>query len=75
MLDRRDSTSRSIPLKRQKNNPNDSKEMDVDEDPEESERQHRSEERWKYDQDDMPAVGPQGQDEQDRVLVDEYQTK
>ncbi len=52
--------------------------MEVDEDQENlegQERERRLEERWKYDQDDVPAFGPQGPDEQDRVLVDEYQTK
>ncbi|KAG5635227.1 hypothetical protein H0H81_011992 [Sphagnurus paluster] len=29
-------------------------------------------ERWRYDQDDMPAVGPEGPEEQHRVLVDDY---
>ncbi|KAF4622202.1 hypothetical protein D9613_009361 [Agrocybe pediades] len=46
--------------------------MDVDEDPEEEERRRRLEERWKYDMDDVPPVGPEGADEQDRVLVDDY---
>ncbi|KAJ6624941.1 enhancer of polycomb-like-domain-containing protein [Mycena sp. CBHHK59/15] len=32
-------------------------------------------ERWKWDTDDGPAVGPQGADEQDRVLADEYGSK
>lgn len=78
MLDRRDIGSHLISTKRQKldPSPDDSKAMDVDQDEDlELEQQRRLEERWKYDQDDMPAVGPQGQDEQDRVLVDEYQTK
>ncbi|PPQ93891.1 hypothetical protein CVT25_007804 [Psilocybe cyanescens] len=46
--------------------------MDVDEDPEEVERTRRLEERWKYDNDDAPPAGPEGPDEQDRVLVDDY---
>ncbi|KAF5375868.1 hypothetical protein D9615_008245 [Tricholomella constricta] len=29
-------------------------------------------ERWRYDADDMPSVGPDGPDEQNRVLVDDY---
>jgi len=47
-------------------------EMDVDEDSEELERRRRLEEIWKYDMDDSPSVGPEGVDEQDRVLVDDY---
>ncbi|KXN91311.1 Enhancer of polycomb-like protein 1 [Leucoagaricus sp. SymC.cos] len=77
MLDRRNIAPRSSPFKRQKleSSADESKGMDMDEDAEELERQQRQEERWRYDQDDLPAVGPQGQDEQDRMLVDEYQTK
>ncbi|KAL1757870.1 enhancer of polycomb-like-domain-containing protein [Schizophyllum commune] len=30
------------------------------------------EERWRYDEDDGPVVGPMGLAEQDRVLVDDY---
>ena len=46
--------------------------MDVDEDPEELEQRRRLEEIWKYDVDDLPSTGPEGVDEQDRVLVDDY---
>lgn len=45
--------------------------MDVDVDAEEVEIRQRQEERWKYD-DDAPFVGPEGSDEQDRILVDDY---
>jgi len=84
MLDRRDIGLRTMFIKRPKLdppsdvlNPMDRNDEDKgeEEEEEESERRRRIEEQWKYDQDDMPAVGPQGQDEQDRVLVDEYQTK
>lgn len=47
-------------------------EMEVDEDPEGLERRRRLEERWKYDIDDLPSAGPEGVDEQDRILVDDY---
>ncbi|KAH9475176.1 Enhancer of polycomb-like protein 1 [Psilocybe cubensis] len=46
--------------------------MDVDEDPEEIERNRRLEERWRFDEDDVPPTGPEGPDEQDRILVDDY---
>lgn len=39
---------------------------------EERERARRITERWRYDRDDEPPVGPDGPDEQDRVLVDNY---
>ncbi|KAF8966069.1 enhancer of polycomb-like-domain-containing protein [Flammula alnicola] len=52
----------------------DGEEMDVDEDPAEADRLRRLEERWKYDSDDSPPVGPLGPDEQDRELVDDYNT-
>jgi enhancer of polycomb-like protein len=29
-------------------------------------------ERWKFDSDDYPPNGPDGLDEQDRVLIDDY---
>ena len=46
--------------------------MDIEEDPEELERQRRLEEQWRFDQDDVPPVGPEGADEQDGVLIDDY---
>lgn len=45
--------------------------MDVNEDEEEVEIRQRQEERWKYDN-DAPFVAPEGSDEQDRILVDDY---
>ncbi|KAJ7035651.1 enhancer of polycomb-like-domain-containing protein [Mycena alexandri] len=36
---------------------------------------NRLKERWRFDSDDGPAVGPDGPDEQDRVLTDEYDPK
>nr|GAT42918.1 predicted protein [Mycena chlorophos] len=35
----------------------------------------RIEERWRFDSDDVPAAGPEGFDEQDRVLIDDYEPK
>ncbi|KAG1850825.1 enhancer of polycomb-like-domain-containing protein [Suillus subalutaceus] len=35
----------------------------------------RVRERWKFDQDDEPTVGPEGADEQDRTLIDDYDPK
>ncbi|KAJ8579956.1 hypothetical protein M405DRAFT_869832 [Rhizopogon salebrosus TDB-379] len=32
-------------------------------------------EHWRVDQDDEPTVGPEGADEQDRVLIDDYDPK
>jgi len=77
MLDRRDIGLRTMFIKRPKFDPPSDvlNPMDRNDEDEGSERRRRIEEQWKYDQDDMPAVGPQGQDERDRVLVDEYQTK
>lgn len=46
--------------------------MDVDEDPEEVERSKRNAERWRFDDDDAPPAGREGPDEQDRILVDDY---
>jgi len=46
----------------------------LNEDVEEAESQRRLEERWKFDIDDMPPVGPDGAEEHDRQLVDDYDT-
>ena len=35
----------------------------------------RIDDRWKFDADDVPAVGPEGYDEQDRVLIDDFDPK
>ncbi|KAG1758564.1 enhancer of polycomb-like-domain-containing protein [Suillus occidentalis] len=35
----------------------------------------RLRERWRFDQDDEPTVGPEGADEQDRILIDDYDPK
>ena len=47
--------------------------MDVDEDPE-GERRRQLEERWKFDSDDTLPIGPDGLEEQDRTLIDDYET-
>ncbi|KAK7029405.1 Enhancer of polycomb-like protein 1 [Paramarasmius palmivorus] len=44
--------------------------MDVD--AEDEERDRRLAERWKFDSDDGPTYGPNGSDEQDRIMVDDF---
>jgi enhancer of polycomb-like protein len=39
------------------------------------ETRRRLKEQWRFDEDDGPAVGPLGSEEQDRILVDDFQTK
>ena len=39
---------------------------------ERAERARRLRERWMFDHDDEPALGPEGADEQDRVLVNDF---
>lgn len=46
--------------------------MDVDVENQEEDENRRLVERWKFDMDDSPAIGPEGPEEQDRVLVDDY---
>jgi enhancer of polycomb-like protein len=47
--------------------------MDVDcETPAQDENRSRLVERWRFDMDDSPAIGPEGLEEQDRVLVNDY---
>lgn len=48
--------------------------VDMGEDPEDEERRRRLEERWRFDLDDTPPIGPEGPEEHDRVLVDDYDT-
>jgi enhancer of polycomb-like protein len=38
----------------------------------EAERQKRLDERWKFDTDDAPPFGPDGTEEHDRQLIDDY---
>jgi enhancer of polycomb-like protein len=72
-LDRRDSIPRPfLSIPRSKlfgiNEP-----MDVDcETPAQDENRSRLVERWRFDMDDSPAIGPEGLEEQDRVLVNDY---
>ena len=47
--------------------------MDIHED-QEGERRRQLEERWKFDLDDTLPVGPDGSEEQDRTLIDDYET-
>lgn len=47
--------------------------MDVDAaNSEQDENRSRLVERWRFDMDDSPAIGPEGMEEQDRVLVNDY---
>lgn len=46
-----------------------------DSDAEVLEKHRRIEERWKYDDDDVPPVGPEGPEEQDRKLADDFDAK
>ena len=46
-----------------------------DDDVDEKGRKRRMRERWRFDADDVPAIGPDGPDEKDRVLVDDYDPK
>ena len=46
-----------------------------EEDDMDEERARRLAERWKFDADDGPAIGPYGSEEQDRVLVDDFDSE
>jgi len=75
-LDRRISAPRSFSKRLQRSSQLGLKEEneDEDEDPEDEERYRRLEERWRFDWDDIPPIGPEGVEENDRVLVDDYDT-
>ncbi|KAG6862228.1 hypothetical protein C0995_002159 [Termitomyces sp. Mi166 len=69
LVDRRNSVTRSIVPTRRSLSP----EADgVEETVEDDEQLKRMHERWRFDADDVPAVGPLGPDEINRVLVDDY---
>jgi enhancer of polycomb-like protein len=72
MVDRRQAASRSsirrLP-RRRRPQPADS---DSDDD---NEKEWRLRDRWLFDADDRPTIGPEGQDEQDRVLIDDYEPR
>ena len=48
--------------------------MNVDEAAKDDDLGSRLEERWKFDLDDGPAIGPHGADEEHRILVNDYDT-
>ena len=82
LLDRRDSMLRRPIRKLPRSSlfgigdgDDDAMDVDGDEDPEEAEKLRRLQEQWKYDSDDVPPVGPDGPDEQNRILVDDYHPK
>ncbi|KAG6812507.1 hypothetical protein H0H92_002506 [Tricholoma furcatifolium] len=73
MVDRRDSRPRPVLSAGRSslfasNNDDD----DVMADTEDEDRTNRVAARWRFDDDDSPATGPEGSDEQNRVLVDDY---
>ena len=75
-IDRRNLSARPITHRaRQPSLFNSNDGMVIDDDGAELEARRRLEEQWKFDTDDMPSVGPEGSDEQDRVLVDDYELK
>ncbi|KAG7087533.1 hypothetical protein E1B28_013492 [Marasmius oreades] len=60
-------------LKRTREDPDDDT-MDVDCE-EDEEHDRRLKERWRFDSDDGPPYGPNGSDEQDRALVNDFETR
>ncbi|KAI0072088.1 hypothetical protein K474DRAFT_1686787 [Panus rudis PR-1116 ss-1] len=46
--------------------------FDSEDDDEARERTRRLLERWRFDDDDVPAAGPGGPEEEDRILVDDH---
>ncbi|KAJ4482392.1 enhancer of polycomb-like-domain-containing protein [Lentinula aciculospora] len=49
--------------------------MEVDDNEADEEADRRLRERWRFDADDGPPYGPNGADEQDRALVDDFDSK
>ena len=73
-LDRRISAPRSFSrrLQRSPQFALEEENEDEDEDPANEEQCRRLGERWRFDWDDLPPIGPEGVEENDRVLVDDY---
>ena len=46
-----------------------------DDDDDDDDRVRTITERWRFDVDDVPAFGPEGPEEQNRTLVDDYAEK
>jgi enhancer of polycomb-like protein len=78
LVDRRHAVARSIVASSRSSlfdlNSRDEDDMEVD-GRTDAERVNRLMERWRFDMDDFPAVGPHGADEQDRILVDDFEPK
>ncbi|GLB37128.1 putative enhancer of polycomb-like protein [Lyophyllum shimeji] len=74
LVDRRDCAPRPIVSTR----PSSSLQTEADDvelKAEDAERKRRLEERWRFDADDIPPLGPDGPEEQNRVIVDDYSPK
>lgn len=75
LVDRRDATPRQV-VRQKRSVLFDLENTDIKmDDGEDDERASMAAERWRYDLDDGPAVGPEGPDEQNRILVDDYESK
>lgn len=75
-MDRRITTHRTLPRRGRGRRSALLSPTDEDEDQgEDDEAIQRLAERWKFDSDDGPAFGPQGADEQDRILIDDYESQ
>lgn len=76
MVDRRDAFSRRHGFSPTTNQPHRSFGRRLEEDFDEDDEDVRKlRERWRFDEDDDPLVAPEGIDEQDRVLVDDFSPK
>ncbi|KAG8215759.1 enhancer of polycomb-like-domain-containing protein [Butyriboletus roseoflavus] len=76
MVDRRDAFSRRHGFSPTTNQPHRSFGRRLEEGLDENdEDMRRLRERWRFDEDDDPLVAPEGIDEQDRVLVDDFSPK
>ncbi|KAJ3827745.1 enhancer of polycomb-like-domain-containing protein [Lentinula raphanica] len=75
-VDRRQHSSHEPPKWRRRFMNDDEEDvMEIDTTERDEDFDRRLSERWKYDADDGPPHGPNGADEQDRVLVDDFDSK
>ncbi|KAG5645182.1 hypothetical protein DXG03_006700 [Asterophora parasitica] len=73
LIDRRDFAPRPVTSARRPSLFD--RDNDVEMASEYEEETRRLQERWRYDLDDVPAIGPDGPEEQNRKLVDDYSPK
>ena len=76
LVDRRNAIPPSIrPFQRSNIYDLDDSDVEMEDNDDDDGRVQNITERWRFDADDVPAFGPDGPEEQNRTLVDDYAEK